>query len=292
MTMITKLLRPVLNLLPDRIFLDLMFLKNFRRLPNWKHPRTFSEKLQWMKLYYRKPGLPMLVDKYEAKLFVAEIIGEKHIIPTFGMWNKPEEIDWNLLPNQFVLKTTNGGGNKSVVICRDKDSFNIANAINSLSQSMSRNVFAYGREWVYKDLKPRIIAEKYLSNQFSDDLVDYKIFCFNGTPRLIQVIQDRSSEETMDFYDFDWNIMDITFDTKSKKTYKHAKNGVPRPQCLDEMKKIASSLSANLIFVRVDLYEVDNVVYFGELTFSPNSGIHDLIPSKWNYILGDYLNLQ
>ena len=281
----------LLRLLPDKIYLTLKYLNAFGRFPNWKNPQTFTEKLQWLKLYNRKPEYTTMVDKYAVKEYVANIIGEEYIIPTLGVWDKPEDIDWDSLPNQFVLKTTHGGGGEGVVICKDKASFNRKEAIRLLNESLNTDLYVIGREWPYKDVPKRIIAEKFMAPEKSPapkDLPDYKFFCFNGEPHYCQVIRDRHTKETIDFYDMDWNHMPFV------GLNPVARNGltpVARPGNLDEMKEICRKLADSKTFVRVDLYVIDDKSYFGELTLYPASGMGVFTPEEWNDKLGDLLTL-
>lgn len=259
---------------------------------NWKNPKTFTEKLQWLKLYNRRPEYTMMVDKYAVKKYVANIIGEEYIIPTLGVWDKPEDIDWDSLPNQFVLKTTHGGGGGGVVICKDKTTFNKKEAVDKLNQSFKSDIYRELREWPYKNVQKRIIVEKFMAPKKSPtpkDLPDYKFFCFNGEPQYCQVIRDRHTKETIDFYDMDWNHQEFV------GLNPVACNGltpVARPGNLDEMKNICRKLADSKSFVRVDLYVIEDKSYFGELTLYPASGMGVFTPEEWNGKLGDLLTLQ
>lgn len=247
--------------------------------PNLKDPKTFTEKIQWLKLNDHNPIYHKMVDKYEAKRFVSERVGEKYIIPTLGVWDNFEEIDFNSLPDKFVLKTTNGGGNSGVVICTDKSSFNKELAKIKLGKSMANDIYEAMGEWAYKDVPKRIIAEKFMAPEKSPapkDIPDYKFFCFNGVPKYCQVIRDRHTKETIDFYDMDWNHMPFV-----------GLNPVARPKNLDEMKDICLKLADSKPFVRVDLYVIDNESYFSELMLYPASGIGE----DWNGKFGDLLTL-
>ena len=258
---------------------------------NWKNPKTCTEKLQWLKLYNRKPEYTTMVDKYAVKSYVASIVGKKYVIPTLGVWDKPEEIDWNSLPNQFVLKTTHGGGGGGVVICKDKTTFDKESAIAKLNESLGSDIYLNYREWPYKNVPKRIIAEKFMAPKKTEvpkDLPDYKFFCFNGEPKYCQVIRDRHTKETIDFYDMEWNHMPFV------GLNPVARNGltpVARPGNLDEMKDICRKLADSKSFVRVDLYVIDNKSYFGELTLYPASGMGVFTPEEWNNRLGDLLTL-
>ncbi len=280
-----------LRWLPDAPYLKLLYRFKMGHRLNLKNPQTFTEKLQWLKLYNRKPEYTKMVDKYAVKEYVANLIGGKYIIPTLGVWDKPEDIDWDSLPNQFVLKTTHGGGGGGVVICKDKSKFDKASAIAKLKESMASDIYSGLREWPYKNVPKRIIAEKFMAPEKSPapkDLPDYKFFCFNGEPKYCQVIRDRHTKETIDFYDMDWNHMPFV------GLNPVARNGltpIVRPGNLDEMKGICRKLADSKTFVRVDLYVIDDKSYFGELTLYPASGMGVFTPEEWNDKLGDLLTL-
>ena len=259
---------------------------------DWDNPKTFSEKIQWLKIYNRRPEYIKMVDKHAVKEFVADVIGKKYIIPTLGLWESAEEISWNSLPDQFVLKTTHGGGSCGVVICRDKNSLDIPNAVSKLTKSLKRDrIYATLREWPYKGVSPCIIAEQFISPSLlsqQSDLIDYKFFCFNGEPLYCQVIRDRRTNETIDFYDMEWNHQEFV---GLNPSVRNEDIPVERPEKLAEMKEICQKLSKDIPFIRVDLYVVDNHVYFGELTFFPASGFGSFTPEIWQHKLGELIQL-
>lgn len=285
--------------LPDKTYLELLYRFKMGHRLDLKNPKTFTEKLQWLKLYNRKPEYTTMVDKYAVKEYVANIIGEEYIIPTLGVWDKPEDIEWEYLPQQFVLKTTHGGGGGGVVICKDKASFNKEEVISILNQSLKSDIYCRLREWPYKNVQKRIIAEKFMAPKKSPapvDLPDYKFFCFNGCPKYCQVIRDRHSKETIDFYDMDWKHQEFVGLNPAggrNQTLQFANGLTPiaRPENLDEMKDICRKLSKSEPFVRVDLYLIDDKKYFGELTLYPASGMGVFTPEEWNGKLGDLLTL-
>ena len=253
---------------------------------NLKNPKTFNEKLQWLKLYDRKPEYTKMVDKYEAKKYVAEKIGEEYIIPTLGVWDNFDDIDFDSLPNQFVLKCTHDSG--TIVICTDKSNFDIESAKQKIDSRMTFNYYYMWREWPYKDVKPRIIAEKYMVDSTTEELRDYKFFCFNGEVKALFVATDRqkSGEEVkFDFFDANYNHLPI------RQGHPNALIPPKKPECFEEMKKLAQKLSENIPQVRVDFYEVDGKIYFGELTFSHYGGIVPFEPEKWDYKFGDWITL-
>lgn len=279
--------------LPDKTYLQLLYRFKMGHRLDLNHPKTFTEKIQWLKLYNRRPEYTLMVDKYAVKKYVADIIGEKYIIPTLGVWDKPEDIDWDALPNEFVLKTTHGGGSGGVVICKDKKTFDRNKAILTLRDSMNSDIYRSLREWPYKDVKKRVLAEKYMApkdmvNNPIYDLSDYKFFCFNGEPKYCQVIRDRHSKESIDFYDMNWRHQEFV---GLNPIASNGINPVPRPLLLDDMICICHKLSENMKFVRIDMYVIDNRTYFGEITFYPASGIGLFNPDKWNTELGNLISL-
>lgn len=277
--------------LPDKLYLSLRYRFKMGHWINWKNPKTFTEKIQWLKVYDRKPKYTTMVDKYAVKQYVADRIGKEYIIPTLGVWDKAEDIDWGALPEQFVLKTTHGGGSGGVVICKDKSKFDKSAAVTKLNESMMSDIYSNLREWPYKNVPKRIIAEKFMApvkETVLTDLPDYKFFCFNGEPKYCQVIRDRHFKETIDFYDMDWNHQEFV------GLNSLARNGctpVDRPEHLEEMIEVCKKLSGDIPFVRVDLYVIDDKEYFGELTFYPASGVGHFSPEEWNFYLGKMLTL-
>lgn len=275
--------RGLLNWIPDKMFIKLMYRIRIGKRLNLKKPQTFNEKLQWLKLYDRKPEYSDMVDKYEVKRYVAEKIGEQYIIPTFGVWEKFEDIDFSSLPNQFVLKCTHDSG--GLVICRDKLSFNKDQASLKISKSLKNNYYWHGREWPYKNVRPRIIAEMCMTDESKIELKDYKVMCFNGKAKLIQVHKGRFIDHTQDFYDSNWNLLDI------KQGLKRSDSVMPRPRLLDDMLKMSELLANGISQVRVDWYIVSDKLYFGEITFFDASGFDEFDPEGWNLILGDWISL-
>lgn len=260
------------------------------RILHLRHPKTFSEKIQWLKLYNRKPEYTQMVDKVLVKDYVAKAIGKEYIIPTLGVWKTFDEIDFDSLPKQFVLKCNHDSG--GVIICKDKRTFDRVQSRRVLNKSLKRNFFYGGREYPYKYVEPCIMAEEYMQNIDGGDLVDYKFFCFSGEVKMCQVISDRFTDEKIDFYDRDWNrligligLIGLNIDAKNSIEDK------PRPQRYEEMIRIAETLSKGMIFVRVDLYDINDKIYFGELTFFPASGFGYFRPDEWNGKLGNMIKL-
>jgi len=271
----------------DELYLRILFFLKQRKVLHLKNPQTFSEKLQWLKLHDRKPEYTTMVDKYAVKEYVANIIGEEYIIPTIGVWDKPEDIDWNSLPDKFVLKTTHGGGSVGVVICKDKNSFNKEKAIRNLSQSLKQNIYTELREWPYKNIKKRIIAEELLEDiNNPSDLPDYKFFCFNGDPKYCQVISNRGTSMTVDFFDKEWKHQPF----HEPKNYPFSSKTISAPSQHSKMLELASKLSKGHPFLRVDFYEVNNCIFIGELTFFPTSGFGGFNPKEWDQKFGQFIN--
>jgi len=282
----------------DKLYLQMRYYLEFGKRLNLENPMTFNEKLQWLKLYNRNPEYTMMVDKYAVKEYVSSLIGEKYIIPTIGIWDYPENIEWKKLPNKFVLKTTHGGGSSAVIVCKNINAFDKNAAITKLSNAMKSDIYKNLREWPYKNVCKRIIAEVCLEEKVDDlvsvDLTDYKFYCFNGEPKLCQVIRDRNTKETIDFYDINWEHLEVVGLIPNVKNGENINNGqkpVNRPIHLNEMIDICRKLSGNIPFLRVDLYVINNKIYFGELTFFPASGFGCFRPDEWSRKLGDLIIL-
>ena len=275
----------LLNCMSDKMYLKLMFYAKFGRRLNLQDPQTFNEKLQWLKLYDRRPEYTTMVDKYEAKKYVAERIGKQYIIPTLGVWDRFDDIDFEQLPDQFVLKTTHDSG--SVIICRDKASFGKNKARKKLERSLKQNYYPQGREWPYKDVKPRIIAEQYLVDESGYELKDYKLMCFDGEVRCSFVCSNRYSKTGLcvNFYDRNWEPMPF------ERKYPRSADETAMPENYIQMVKFAEMLSENMTFLRVDFYEANHQLYFGELTLYPGSGMEEFRPEEWDYKLGEYIKL-
>ena len=279
--MVKKLLcRYIPNYVPDKWYLEVLFFQKMGCFLNLKHPKTYNEKLQWLKLYDRNPLYTTLVDKYRVKQYVADKIGEQYVVPLLAVYNSVNEIDLSTLPNQFVLKCNHDSG--SFAICRDKNNFDIESAKRKLDKGLKTDFYKIAREWPYKNVKRCIIAEQYLETE-DGVLCDYKFFCFNGTPEIMYIGADKADEPTSDFYDMDFNHLPIRMVDPNA--------AVPplRPQCFEQMKQIATTLSIGIPHVRVDFYCVNNKIYFGEYTFYHMGGFSEVKPSEWNNRLGEYI---
>ena len=275
--------------LPDSIYIKLRYYLNLGKKLNLKNPITFQEKLQWLKLYDQNPLYTKLADKILVKDYVANAIGSEYVIPLLGVWERPEDIDWDTLPNKFVLKTNHSGGNTGVIICKDKNSFDKNQAIIKLNSSLNDDIYKSLREWPYKNIKKRIFAESFVeSPEGSDDLPDYKFFCFNGEVKALFVATDRQKEGEdvkFDFFDADYNHLPF------KQGHENASILPPKPKSFEEMKHIAEVLSQGIPHVRVDLYEVNGHPIFGEFTFCHFGAMVPFQPEEWDYKFGEWLIL-
>ena len=289
-----KVLRKLTHLIPDKLYLKLKYKKRVGKKLNLKEPQSFNEKLQWIKLYDRNPNYSILVDKCEVKKYVADKLGKEFIIQTLGVWDKFDNIDFNALPNQFVLKCTHDSG--GLVICRDKSKFDIEKAKKKINNSLKNNYYWHGREWPYKNVKPRIIAEQYMDDFNPEDegygngLTDYKFFCFNGEPKMLYVSRGLENHATaqISFYDLECNEMPF-----KRTDYAGIKGQLHKPKRLDDMILIAKKLATEIgsAFSRIDLYEINEKIYFSEITFFPCSGFLPFDPPEWNYKIGQWINL-
>lgn len=274
------------NCLSDEIFLKKKFKIYMGKNLDLNNPKTFNEKLQWLKINDRKPIYTIMVDKYEAKKYVASIIGEEYIIPTLGIYDNFDQINFDSFPNQFVIKCTHDSG--GLVIVKDKTQINIQKVRKKINKCLKRNYYWSGREWPYKNVKPRIIIEKYMEDQNTEDLKDYKFFCFGGVPKIILVCSERFSSSNMceTWFDDSWNLLPI------KENNHGIDKSIKCPLNFEKMKNLASILSKDIPFVRIDFYEIKNEIYFGEITFFPASGYEKFDPEEWDEKMGDLIELK
>lgn len=272
--------------LTDKQKINIKYRVEFKKKLNLHSPCTFNEKLQWLKLYDRNPEYTKMVDKYEAKRYVADIIGQEFIIPTLGVYDKFDEIDFDKLPEQFVIKCTHDSG--GIIICKDKSKLDIKKAKNKINRSLKTNYYYAGREWPYKNVKPRIIIEKYMEDSVDKDLKDYKFFCFNGKVKFFKIDFERVLNHKANYYDTDGNLLPFGEMVCPPDFNKELKI----PNNLKKMIELAEKLSKDTKFIRVDFYEIDNKIYFGELTFYPASGFGRFIPDEYDLILGNLLKLE
>lgn len=274
--------------LPEKTDISWRYYNIFNKKIDFKNPKTFNEKLQWLKLYDHNPQYTQLVDKFEVREYIKKKIGEKYLIPIYGVWEKFEDIDFNSLPNQFVLKCTHDSG--SVVICRDKATLNIKNIKLKINKALKKNFYYSSREWPYKNIKPRIISEKFVTDsELSKELTDYKFYCFNGYVDCVMICYDRAIGDTkFYFFDRDWKLKRI-----NKRGISAPRDfSIPKPNCIDEMFYIAEKLSYDIPFVRVDLYQSNDQVYFGEMTFYPSSGFDKNYLPETDLYFGDLIKFD
>ena len=272
----------------DRQILRLKFLILMRSKLNLNNPRTFNEKLQWLKLYNRKPEYTTMVDKYAVKAYVANKIGEEYIIPTIAVWDKVEDIDWNTLPNQFVMKTTHYGGGLGVIICKNKTFLDKDNAIKSLSKALKADLHYTMREWPYKNVPKKIIAEQFMVDESGKELKDYKFFCFNGKVKCYKVDFDRFTLHKANYYDCEGRILPFGENACPADQSRF----LDKPKNLEKMIELAETLAKDIPFVRIDFYNINGKIYFGEITFFPASGFGKFTPSEWDEILGDWMVIE
>ena len=275
----------LLTWMSSETFLRKAFRYSMGRELDLENPVTYTEKLQWLKLYDHRPEYTRMVDKYGVKQYVAERLGEEHVIPVLGVWERAEDIDFDSLPQRFVLKTTHDSG--GIVVCKDKSKLDIEAARKRMKRFLKRDYYEHKREWPYKDVKPRIMAEKYMEDTRQGELRDYKFFTFGGEPRVLYIAQGRGKggETVADFFDMDFNHLPFTID--------HDMADVPpeKPVQFEEMKRMAALLSQGTPQLRVDFYEVDGQIYFGEMTFFHCSGLNPFHPEEWDRIFGDWVTL-
>lgn len=278
-------------LFPDKQYLQMMYWLHLGRKLNLKNPKTFNEKLQWLKLYNHKPEYTIMVDKVKAKEYVAKLIGEEHIIPTLGVWDDPDDIDFDALPDQFVLKCNHNSGT-GMCICRDKSKLDIEKVKAELRKGLKENYYMRWREWPYKNVPRKILAEKFMVDESGTELKDYKIFCFNGEPRYCQVISDRNTDEKIDFYDMHWKrLVGLVGLVGLNDKVHNSEYAIPCPESFEDMKQMASLLAKSIPFSRIDFYEIKHQAYFGEITFFPAAGFGNFNPREWNVKMGDMITL-
>lgn len=283
--------------LSDKSYLNLLWKCQTGKSMNWDNPQTYNEKMQWMKVYYHRPDLTRLVDKYEAKLYTDKILGPGHTFPLLGVWDKPEDIDFNTLPNEFVLKCTHNSA-EGMAFCKDKEKGIYTGAhgkdktiltkeqvINGLRKAMKESYYLKSREWPYKNVKPRIIAEKLMKSDDGDVLKDYKFFCFDGEPKFVWV---GSNFDPMWF-----NVMTADWKNLHCKWgyYDLGPENIAPPTQLKEMLEVAKKLSKGLPHVRIDLYSINNIIYLGEYTFFTHGGLAEFEPESFNKFFGDCIKL-
>ena len=278
--------KKIIGLIPTKIWISYRFKKKMGYPMDWKNPKTFNQKLQWLKVYDRRPLYTTMVDKYAAKEYVANIIGEEYIIPTLGVWDDFDEIDFDTLPDRFVLKCTHDSGGLAIV--RDKADFDKKHARKQFKIALKRNPYSVTREWPYKNVPPRIIAETYMQDGETPCLPVYKFFCFWGKATLVQVVQnDKTPSETVDYYDRDWNKLEL------RQKFPNSIGTLQKPVLFEKMLEIADVLAqVKKNFLRVDLYSINGKIYFSEFTFFSDSGSAVFTPDYWDEKLGNLIDLS
>lgn len=280
-------IKNALRFLSDETYIKLRYFAAFRKPLDLQNPKTYSEKVQWMKLYDRNPLYNQLVDKYDVREFVANRIGQEHLIPCLGVWGSFDEIDFDKLPEQFVIKCTHDSG--SVHICRDKSKLDRNYLKKHFEEALKDNQYFGGREWAYKDVKGRIIAEQFMVDDSGTGLKDYKFFCFGGEVKAMFIATDRGVEgQDVKFDFFDENFNHLPF----KHGHENARVTPQKPEGFEEMIGLAKKLSQGLRHVRVDLYNINGKIYFGEMTFYHHCGFVPFDPEEWDYIFGSWINLS
>lgn len=275
--------RGMLNWMDDKSYLKLNYRAKIGKRLNLDNPKTFNEKLQWLKLNDKNPEYTKMVDKYAVKEYVAGIIGEEYIIPTIGVYDHFDDIDFDQLPNQFVIKCTHDSG--GLVICKDKSELDISSAKKKIEKCLKNNYFYRGREWPYKNVKPRIIIEKYMVDESNVELKDYKFFCFNGEVKSMFIASNRGVDTRFDFYDPDFNHLPII------NGHPMADIELTKPLGFEKMKELSTKLSKDIPHIRVDFFDCNGKVYFGELTLYHWSGMKKFEPEEWDYTFGEWINL-
>ena len=273
--------------LPDKLRLSLKYRHRFHRKLDWDNPQRFTEKIQWMKIYGRTPINTVMSDKYAVKEYIKECIGEQYVIPLLGVWDRPEDIDFSQLPDRFVLKCNHNSGT-GMYICRDKSKLDESAVRKGLRKGLKQDYYVGSREYAYKGIPRKIIAEEYMEDAETKELRDYKFFCFDGEPKALFIAKDRLQGEhavTFDFFDMDYNHLPFT------NGHPNATTLPEKPKCFEEMKVLAATLSKGIPHVRVDFYEVNGKVYFGEFTFSHWGGLMPFDPDEWDYTFGSWLTL-
>lgn len=281
-----KFLYAISSSIQDEKYLKILFYLKMGYPLNLGNPLTYNEKLQWLKINYRNPLMTKMVDKFLMKEVAKKIIGEKYIIESYGVWNSFDEIDFEKLPRSFVLKTTHDQG--GVVIVKDKDKIDKAYINSKLTKHLKTRHYFISREWPYKNVQPKIMAEAVLVNEEIGDLYDYKFYCFHGEPKIMYIAHGRQSDTCyLDFYDMEFNKLDITRPNypQSNKTFKIPKNW-------ELMKDLAKKLSKGFPHLRVDFYNINGEIYLGELTFFQGGGLMPFEPHEWDHKLGSWIDLE
>ena len=270
---------------PDKAFQKWDYKIHSGKKLSFRNPQTYNEKLQWLKYYYHNPLQTQLVDKYEVREYIKERFGEENLTKCYGVFDKWEDIDFSKLPNQFVVKCTHDSG--SVYVCKNKNDFEYDKCKKIITSGLNRNQFYLSREWPYKNVKPRIMIEEFLHDDKTDDLIDYKLMCFSGKVRRLYTVSRRETESGPyeDYYDISWNHLPI------KHHYNYSDNPPTKPSNFDKMVFCAEVLSKDFPYVRVDFFDVNNKMYFGEMTFYPSGGRIPFSPEEVDKEMGEWIIL-
>ena len=274
------------NKMPDDEFLKRLFKSKLKYDLDLNNPKTFNEKLQWLKIHDRNPEYTTMVDKYKVRKYIADTIGEQYLIPLIAVYDKVEDIDFSKLPQKFVLKCNHNSG-VGMCICKDKSKLNIRKVKKGLKKGLKQDYYLTGREWPYKNVERKIVCEKFMEDKDSPDLKDYKFMCFNGEVKCVFVCSNRFSKDGLriTIVDKNWNVLPV------KRPSHKTEDMIEKPKNYQLMLELAEKLSKDIPFIRVDFYEVNGKVYFGELTFFPGNGLEEFEPEEYDRILGDYINL-
>ena len=275
----------VLGLIPDSLYLRMRYFMHTHKILNLHNPKRFNEKLQWLKLYNRKPEYTVMVDKFLAREYIKNTIGKQYLIPLIGAWDSVDEIDFDTLPNKFVIKCNHNSGD-GMYICTDKSKMDVEKVKAGLKRGLEQDYYACDREWPYKNVPRKIVAEEYLDDGSGKGLNDYKVFNFDGEPFVIQVDFDRFTDHKKNLYTTDWKLCDFSFNYPS-----HPEIEIPKPETLEEMLRLSRILSKGTPYMRTDFYSVNGKLYFGELTFFPASGYGKFTPDEIDFMLGEKITL-
>ncbi len=274
----------LLRFIPTKPYLKMVYRIKAGKKLNLKNPVTLCDKLNWLKIHDIHPEYTQLVDKIGVRDYIKENFGEEYLIPIYGSWEHFDDIDFDALPDKFVLKCNHDSG--SVKVINDKSCIDKKELKSFFEGRLKMNSYVFGREYPYKDVKPLIYAEKHMATDGQTDINDYKFFCFNGKPEILLIATDRSTDMRTDFYDMDFNHLDLT------RIYGYSDKVIEKPQTFEQMKEFAANLSKDMKFVRIDLYEIGGKIYFGEFTFFPGGGFWPLKPEKWEYELGKLIDIE
>lgn len=270
----------------DKEVIDYLFKYKIGRTVDWSNPLTFNEKIQWIKVYDRNPLYTKLVDKIEVKKYVSNILGEKYIVPTIGVFDSFDDIPFDELPDRFVIKCNHDSG--GVVICDDKKNFDFAKAKKRIEKSLKRNYYWISREWAYKEIKPRILVEEYLEEVAKSEVPEYKFFCFSGKPTIVDVCKGKAhtTSRTNDYCDMNLNRLPV------KCMLPNSEGIIEKPQNYETMIMCAEKLAKGFPEVRMDFYNINGRIYFGEYTFTSNGGIEKFEPDELDYYMGSLIDLS